>query len=45
MLQSNPTEADGRVKDIVEKINMASSSQESTESKIKHNTVIGKLII
>lgn len=35
------SEADGRVKEIVEQIN-TTTSQESTESKTKHNTVIGK---
>lgn len=35
------SEADGRVKEIVDQIN-TTTSQESTESKTKHNTVIGK---
>lgn len=35
------SEADGRVKEIVEQIN-TTTSQESTESRTKHNTVIGK---
>jgi hormone-sensitive lipase len=35
------TQADGRVKEIVEQINLA-SSEESTEPRIKHNTVMGK---